>query len=377
MQISMFTSTTLAMLAFIAGTGDALATHTNHLDAFSANLPGCQARGAWGAAINSGSGTLAAGTYLYAIEALDAGGALGTGPCPAIQVVVAPAVHNAVAFQWPATPGATGCRIYRRLVGVTPALEALVIAAGPVTLLPAANAGCAAGGRCLFLDQGAAVNAPETATPVGVATDGGSTADVRILQRVDYGGADPNTAAEIAGDDPFPSALKTDTIEFPPGLAIDAGATRNAGNPVRCPLTGANSLLGSTTVFGGDDVNEDTCPRATLVGSVQAWLRTLGGIQSIPGEIYNGQAKGSEPLRLFVVLRPQCSVGSIFAPGSATCTAQLGGSNRQIEKLFLAAVISPVARGGGITAPDGNLVNAEDDAPVPEKLNVLAPSGAR
>lgn len=350
------------------------ASHTAHLDLFAATQAGCRAKGVYALPFNIASSTLAPGTYLYTVVALDAGGDLGSGACTPVQVEVIAATHNSTVLQWPAVPGATGYRIHRRQIGVTAALEALIFAAGPVTTIPASSIGCASGGRCTFADRGALTDPTQTTTAVASNTQGGPV-DLRVVQRIDYGGADHDTAAAVAGDDPFPAALETDKLQWPRGLVLDATATRDNGNPVRCALTGANSLLGDVATFGGDDPNEDTCPRATLLGNVQAYVRTINGIQLAPGEIYNGQVKGAEAHRLFIVVRPACSAGSVLAPGSTTCSGLLGAPDRQVEKLFLAAVANLVDRGSGVMALDTDLIQAETDSPLPEQLNVLIPDG--
>jgi hypothetical protein len=345
----------------------ALASHTAHLDALSLGLPGCQAKAVWATPFNASGATLAAGTYLYTVAAFDAGGALGAGACAARSIQVVAVTHNAALLQFPATPGATGYRIYRQLVGTTPALEAVLV--GGVSLINPSSMGCASGARCNFLDNGRVVNPAETIAPLGAATTGGTPADLRALQRVDYGGADTNTAAEVAGDDPFPAALKTDRFVLPAGLTIDASATRSANVPVKCPLTGAGSLLGDAMQRGSSDPNEDTCARATLVGAAQAVMRTVLGVQSIPGEVFNVSVVGTVAHRLYVVLRPSCSTGSALAPGSASCNAMLGVGN-EFDKIFLALVSTVVDRGHGTTGLDGVLVQAADSSTLPSDLQV-------
>ena len=363
-----------AALLVLAGSPAAHASHTAHLDEFAATIPACTAKGVWGTGIASASGTLS-GEYEYAIVALDAIGTLGSGACPAIGFAVAPPGTRSALLQWPATPGATGYRIYRRAVGSPGGMEALVLAAGPVTTASAASLGCAAGGRCVFVDNGNATDPATMASLAPAATQAGTSADVRLTQRIDYGGADTDTAATTAGDDPFPGALATDVLALPAGLQLDATATRSAGAPVRCPLTGASSLLGDMARYGSDDANEDACARATWVGGVEAIFRTPAGIQSVPGELFNGQPKAGEPLRLWLVLRPACSAGSLIAPGSATCNAMVGAGN-QIEKLFLTAIGSVTSRGNGATGIDLTLRQAEDDTPLPDHLTVLQSGGA-
>jgi hypothetical protein len=78
-----------------------------------------------------------------------------------------------------------------------------------------------------------------------------------------------------------------------------------------------------------------------------------------------------------IALRPECSAGNLVAaPGSATCDARLGGSGRQVEKLFLAGVAWMVDRGGGVLGLDVDAVQAETDGPIPPYFNLLVPSPA-
>ena len=363
-------ATAAALLLSAAG---ASATHTAYLDAFSSTQAGCQVKGLFVQPANIGpNGSLAPGAYRYAITAIN--GTTESKSCFAAATGFPPP-NNAVVVNWIQPPGgATAYRVYR------------AAGAGPfqlLTPLPGTapqNAGYNCGAlRCTFVDNGSIT--PSAGEPAFAPVDlqSGSTADLRIIQRIDYGGADNNSPATNNTDDPFPAALKTDKLRFPAGLVPNPGAAP------RCALTGPNSLLGDPAILGSDDPNEDKCPRNTLVGTVTTLSRIPAGQSSTqivptPGEIYNGTPKGTEPGRLFIVLRPSCSAGSVAAPGSPACVAAIQGGNQQakpnqVSKEFLAAIATIVDRGNGVVAVDTDIRDARDDGDLPSKLDVYAPLG--
>ena len=182
-----------------------------------------------------------------------------------------------------------------------------------------------------------------------------------------------------------PHALKTNLLHFPPGLIANARATRDGGGDVSvCAIADPTgpSLLGDPAVFGSDDPNEDTCPRESLVGTVQTVSRTRTSAGTAittltEGDIYNGETTGGEPGRLLIVLRPLCSAGSPVAPGSPTCTAVLGSATAEIEKSFLTARASIVPRGGGNYGIDVDTFDIKTgaDEPLSPTVDVLAPVG--
>jgi hypothetical protein len=331
---------------------------TAFLDPPSFTVAGCQAKALNGFGV-PGTGALATGAYSYVVVATAAGADLSPS-CPPVEFAVE-GTQNTALLQWSAIPGATGYRVYRR----APAEEYKAVEAAPgVTELPAGNV-CTSGSRCQFLDKGGPATPMAPPPPPATEIAGGSHPDLELVQRVDYGGADTTSPA----DDPFPASLKTDVVHLPPGLGLATGTI------TACPLSGPASLLGDTAARGSDDPNEDTCPRVSLVGSAMILARTSSGVSTIPGEIYVGTAKTGEAGRLYIVGRPACSAGSIVAPGSPSCAAQLGASDRQLEKLFLAMPLVGTAVNGEI-ALEGRLVQASDDGDLPPTFTVLTPTGA-
>jgi hypothetical protein len=377
----------LAVLLFGLLPSTASASHSAYLDAVSPTVAGCQVKGLFGIPAPSGSGALPASVYIYIVTAVTATGEVAPSCPPQTIPVNGTASQNSALIQWNQTPGAVGYKIYRGTINpatgavLTPP-QALIFAAGPVTTLPKTSV-CPPSGngpRCFFQDNGGS-NASGLFPPAGAAAapQAGGHPDLQITQRVDYGGTDPNSPATNTTDDPYPNdpntspaALKSDFISFPPGLVANPRATGV------CPLEGPNSLLGDPNKFGSDDVDEDKCPRSTLVGTVQSLTRTPSGLSPTQGDIYNGETKAGEPARLFIVLRPLCSAGSPVAPGSATCSAVLGASTppRQVEKQFLAAVSTINARTDGTYGIDVHVVEAEDDSDLSPTLAVLVPNPA-
>lgn len=331
---------------------------TAFLDPPSFTVAGCQAKALNGFGV-PGTGALATGAYSYVVVATVAGADVSPS-CPPVEFAVE-GTQNSALLQWSAIPGATGYRIYRR----APAQGYEAVEAAPgVTEIPAGNV-CTSGSRCQFLDKGGPATPMAPPPPPATEIAGGSHPDLELVQRVDYGGADTTSPA----DDPFPASLKTDVVHLPPGLGLATGAI------AACPLSGPASLLGDPAARGSDDPNEDTCPRVSLVGSAMILARTSSGVSTIPGEIYVGTAKTGEAGRLYIVGRPSCSAGSVVAPGSPSCAAQLGATNRQLEKLFLAMPLVGTAVDGEI-ALEGRLVQASDDGDLPPTLTVLTPTGA-
>jgi hypothetical protein len=342
----------------------ASASHTAYVDQVATTTPGCEVKGLWLVPYNDPAGTLA-GVFRYTVTALDAGGVDMSAACEA-EVTSVDAPGNAVLLDWRATPGAAGYRVYRGAF------------AGPMQAI-AATPVCRASGRCFTVDRGNPAAGAATPTFASPLTQAGAPADLKLVQRVDYGGSDADSSATNTSDDPFPAAISTDLLHFPAGLVPNPGAAP------RCPLFGESSLLGSKDAFGGDDPNEDTCPRSTQVGTVKTTSRVPAGpgttrIQISVGDVYNGETKGSEAGRLFVVIRPACSDDQAppLAPGSDTCKAALGqpaGSPKdfEVEREFLASVATIVDRGNGVVGVDAHTVKAEDDSPLAPKIGVLVP----
>jgi hypothetical protein len=268
--------------------------------------------------------------------------------------------------------GGAGYRVYRSDGTASPAtLRALFVSAGN-TMLPPGQPGppCPAVGRadtCIFQDNGGPVDAASVPTLIAPTSQGGAHADVNIAQTIEYGSDtfDPDQASTTA-------SLRSDVFHLPAGFTLNPTATPT------CKLVGAApSLIGDPATFGSDDPAEDSCSNAALVGTFQAVADTPSGPSLTEGDIYNGETKAGELARLFIVLRPLCSAGNLVAaPGSATCNARLGGSGRQVEKLFLAGVARMVDRGGGVLGLDVDAVQAETDGPIAPYFNLLVPSPA-
>jgi hypothetical protein len=318
--------------------------------------PGCQPKGLWGSQVSTGS--LASGTYRYAVTATTVP---AQPACPSIEVV---AGSNAlVALQWNPSPAATGYTIYR---GTSDANLA------PLSAFPTSS--CFS--KCVFADTGALTpsgSVPVLASPSLLA---GDHTDTSIAQTIDYGGTpndnndDPTTDNNL---DSAPPALKTDVIHFPGGFTADALAAAS------CNVSDASgaSLLGDTTLHGSTDPQEDTCPLASLVGSVQALIRTPSGVPLIQGDIYAGSPVSGESARFLIALRPQCSFHNpVLAPGSAACNAQLGANN-QLDTIFLTLRANVVQRSPGVNGIDAELfdISSASDQPLPKTLSIRNSSG--
>ena len=193
------------------------------------------------------------------------------------------------------------------------------------------------------MDNGAASQDPtKVPTLISPTSQGGAHADVNLVQTIDYGSdtfvSDPASTT---------ASLRSDVFQLPPGFILSPNAAPT------CKLAGAApSLIGDPAKFGSDDPDEDTCPNSTLVGTIQTRAVAASDpsvLSLVEGDIYNGETQAGELARLFIVLRPPCSAGNLAAsPGSFTCNASLGSTNRQVEKSFLAGVARMVDRGGGV-----------------------------
>lgn len=395
--------TGLAVLCLVlTAPAAASASHNAYLDVVRPNQAGCQVKGtlALPAPSDAPQG-LSSNFYGYIVTAVTAAGEVSPACPPNVTRVdgTTNPPQNSVLVQWNATPGAVAYRIYRGTFDpinnqfVAPP-QALVFAPGspPATSLPA-TAVCPPGGtgngpRCVFQDKGGPTAPQFPPAQAPEQTQSGSHPDLTIEQRNDYGGSNPNSPATDTSDDPytvqnqpFTNALKSTQFSFPPGLLANPRATRDAsGNVVVCKLTGPNSLLGDPNKFGSDDADEDRCPRNTLVGTVQSLTRTPQGLVPTAGDIYNGEIKGGEAARLFIVLRPACSADSFIAKQTASCNAINQGNpnpnkRAEVEKQFLAAVSTINARSAGVYGIDVNVVEAEDDHELASTLNVLLPIG--
>jgi hypothetical protein len=265
----------------------------------------------------------------YRIEAVVGG--IEQAPCAVLNTNVP--VNYGTLLQWQATPGATEYRVFR--------------GTNRIATLPADNTTCAAanaGERCTFFDTGAIPGVADTPKPVPPEqTQAGSHPDLNITQLFDYGGA--NTTDN--SDDPAPdgtansASLRTNIIHFPAGLVANPTATT-----AKCSLT---QLIGAPATNSGgagtSDTGEDSCPRASQVGTVTALIQSAPVAPANPptpavGDIYVGETLGNETARLYVALRPPCSEGypAPLNPGGAACTARLGGATREVEKSFLSAI---------------------------------------
>ncbi len=393
----------LALLLAVFAPASASASHSAYLDAVSPNQARCEVKGLFGIPVPKAANaqtSLPPGVYAYIVTAVSANGEVAPACPPQIVPANGSAQQNSALLQWNNAPGAAGYKIYRGTINpqtgqFTAPPQALIFGVnqnGPVTTLPRA-AVCPPGGngsgpRCFFQDNGGPNGSGQFPPAQAAAlTQAGSHPDLTITQRVDYGGANPNSPATDTTDDPFDAGnshtLKSDGFSFPAGLVANPRATRDSENKVVvCKLTGPNSLIGDPGKYGSQDPDEDRCPRASLVGTVQSLTRvpdpangpTATRIQPTQGDIYNGETKAGEPARLFIALRPLCSAGSPVAPGTPTCTAVLGASNREVEKQFLAAVSTINEREDGTYGIDVDVVEAEDDHDLAQALNVLVPA---
>jgi hypothetical protein len=381
----------LVALAIVPAAAPAAPT-TAHMKEVLPIQKGCEPKGLGGFALGAG-GALPPGNHVYVVEALR--GADVVSACPQVIVPVPPTAApntNAVLLQWRPATDATSYRVYRANgIGITPTQV------GPD--VPAA-ASCANPKRCIFLDGNPVANSGGDApTPVGLDTRAGAHSDLQFRQTVDYGGADGNDDTPLSQFflDPFSpdaagganEALRNDTFQFPAGLIANPRATET------CDLTGEDSLLGDPELHGSSDPEEDQCSRASFLGTVQTVTRvpdaqanpanpfSPGRLSISFGDIYNAEAIGGEPGRLFAVIRPACSAGyplPNLAPGSAQCNALLGGANREVEKEFLTSVANIVERPGApgryaIDSENFDIADGEDEDIKPYQSILLPGAG--
>ena len=364
----------IAVVAMTAATAiavpdSALADHSTAIQPFGSGgstitVAGCQAKGLRVSAAPKSSGAgLAPGTYLYTVSAVLAGGE--TPACAPLAVTTTVSDNSAV-LQWNAVPGALGYRVYRNDGTASPAtLRAVFISAGNTVVPPSACPMVGRADKCVFQDNGNPQDVTKPPTLIAPTSQGGAHADVNLVQTIDYG-SDTFDSAPASTT----ASLRSDVFHLPPGFNLSPNAAPT------CKLAGAApSLIGDPAKFGSDDSDEDTCPNSTLVGTIQTTAVTASGPSVAEGDIYNGETQAGELARLFIVLRPLCSAGNLVAsPGSTTCNTSLGGTNRQVEKSFLAGVARMVDRGGGVLGLDVETVEAETGGPIPPYLNVLVPS---
>jgi hypothetical protein len=353
----------ITAMAVFAAQAQAATTATLSAQGIAASpSPGCQPKGLWGTAL-SNAGAVAAGSYRYAVTA----NGTGAPACPSIGVQV-PSDNVVVALQFNPTPGiasASGYTLYR---GTTDANLA------PITFF-ASN--CNA--KCAGLDSGTSI--PTGSSPVIAAPSlaPGDHTDTSVAQTIDYGGAPNDNSDDPVTNNPAdltPPALKTDVIHFPGGFLANPQAAA-----ALCAVSAAGpSLLGSLSLHGRNDPNEDTCPPASLVGSVQARVRTpAAAISLVQGDLYQGTRLAGEPGRLLIALRPLCSFHNpILVPNSTNCNA-LVGSNKELDAAYLTARASIVERSPGVDGIDVALfdISSGADQPLPTSLPVRNSTGTQ
>ena len=402
-------------------------------DGINADEPGCQVKGlgAFNAQLPSAAPGVAPGTYFYVVKAI--GQPSGPAPfvCPPVLVGVPPVPGGAPAgtknlnfLQWEATPGATSYEVYRAQLPASPTNPASYqrvngpfAAAGVCPPTNPVPGGSYEARRCNFTDAGQfPVGAPVLADNFAPEeTQAGSHPDFRMTQRIDYGGNNPNTAigdttiaeepfscgdppvnAPCAGANPVAAneALRTDLFHFPFGLIANPRSTLSSPDPTEqggpdapvqvCERTGPNSLLGSETLHGRQDPDEDKCPLSTKVGTVETITRVPNSGPGNPtrlsksfGDIYNGRTENGEAGRLFVVIRPACSAGhpQPFEPGGAVCTQLLGNAGFEVKKEFQAAVANLVDRGDQQYAIDVDVVDEITGGDIEPFQQILVPAG--
>ena len=341
------TAGALFALAVLPGAADAAVSGSLAQSTVNA---GCEPKGvvAFPAPKTGGTPGFAANAtpVLYTVVAVTAGGP--STPCSSAPVVFSgPPAGDSAFIQWNATPGAVGYRIYRdgRALDFNPATPAIDETGPAAALCPAAAPNN--GQRCRYQDNGFPAAAGQTAlTFPATQTQAGSHPDLRIVQTIDYG--DTNGGTNDASDDPYQgdpadttdvAALKDNVLHFPPGLLANPTATS-----ATCKLSGpAPSLLGDINKHGSSDPDEDTCPRASQVGTVSVVAKVgpnPGRTTIVPGDIYIGEklsATDDATARLYVVLRPPCSAGSFIAPSSPSCVGSGVPAGHEVEKSFLSA----------------------------------------
>ena len=361
-----------AIAAMLCVAPAAQADHAAFLDPLTTRDPGCQVKGLFGSPFgNPATPGLPANNYFYEVTAV-VNGVESASTCEYVAVPVDPSIgRNGSYVQWNPTPGATAYNVYRASTAPTGFVKVFT---APTTTT--AVSGCnGAPQRCYYLDFNPTPGSGAPPATAATRTAALSNAEVVIPQRIDYSGSDTNPADDATTNDPNavnPPALATDDFRFPPGL--------NA-NPVSAPKCTLAELLGDTAKHGTSDAAEDKCPRASQVGTVQVLARSgnpatnTGRLTLIQGDIYNGTPNANEAARLYVVLRPFCSAGSPgpIAPGGAFCSSSAGlnNANVEVEKSFLAAPATIVARDGsyGINVAT---VQAADGAQLSPTTNIIA-----
>jgi hypothetical protein len=386
---------------------------TAHLPEVDTVNPGCEPKGLGGFGTPSAfpGANMPPGAYRYVVEAVGAPG----NPAPCQEVIVRnPPGANTILLQWRPAPGATSYNVYR----TNPQGTGAPGTAAPTRVTvaaPAQQGPACVGTRCFFVDPIAALNngpaAPDTVTDNN---DAGAHTDLKFRQTVDYGGADPNSDPFTGfADDPFSlnaptgganEALRRDIFHFPAGLIANPRAAAT------CDLTGDDSLLGSLDAHGRNDAEEDACPQSSFLGTVETVTRvpdpqanpanpfSPGRLSISFGDIYNAEAIGGEPGRLFAVIRPACSNGypvPTLRPGSDTCAGILGGNTdpaldqpggpapgpdvREVEKEFLTAVANIVERAGepgryALDVENFDIASGEDED-IKQYQQILVPAG--
>lgn len=326
MRKSFWSAALCALLVLAALPGAASAAFTPRITNVAAVESGCYPKSPLALPIPSQG--VNNGSQDYRIQAVI--GSIDQAPCAVLNVNVP--VNYGTHLTWQAAPGAESYEIFRgnNLIATRPADD---------TTCAPTNAG----DRCSFFDTGAIAGTPDTPkdTPPEF-LQAGAHPDLSISQLFDYGGADTNNSS----DDPAPNgspdspALRTNILHFPPGLVASAVATDQ-----KCTLEQFRGAPATDAGGAGSaDAQEDSCPRASLVGSFSARIQTAPVAPQNPprpavGDIYLGETTGSEAARLYAVLRPACSAGypAPLNPGGPACTAQLGSAAVEVEKSFLSA----------------------------------------
>jgi hypothetical protein len=347
----------MAVAATVASLAPAEAATTGTMSAqtvAASPAPGCEPKGLWGGFLSTG-GSLGAGTYVYAVTA----NGTSAPACPAAAVFV-PVNNGVVGLQWNPTPGVSAYTVYR---GSSPANLA------PLALTVVCSS------KCVAIDSGSVVpsgSPPTLATP---SRQPGEHTDTAIIQTVDYGGTPGDNSDDPTTDNPAdatPPALKTDLLRFPAGLTADPLAPS-----ATCPVSGAGSLLGSLALHGRNDPDEDSCPLASMIGTIQALNRTPSGVPLMQGDVYLGAPQAGEALRLLIALRPLCSFHNpVAVPNSASCNAAVG-SNNERDTEFLTVKAGLVERSPGINGLDGQLfdISSGTEQPLQSSLAVRANTG--
>ena len=327
-------------------------------------VAGCQAKGLRVSAAPKSSGAgLAPGTYLYTVSAVLAGGE--TPACAPLAVTTTVSDNSAV-LQWNAVPGALGYRVYRNDGTASPAtLRAVFISAGNTVVPPSACPMVGRADKCVFQDNGNPQDVTKPPTLIAPTSQGGAHADVNLVQTIDYGSDTFDSAPSVNDRLPQVGRLPPSPGLQPEpkrGAHVQARRRRAVADRRPCEVRLGRFRRGHLPQLDAGRHHPDHGRHGK---------RSLGG----RGRHLQRRDPGGELARLFIVLRPLCSAGNLVAsPGSATCNTSLGGTNRQVEKSFLAGVARMVDRGGGVLGLDVETVEAETGGPIPPYLNVLVPS---